>query len=215
MGKSLTMREAEKAFRAFQRRIPVVAREQINLTLVIAQRLAITKYMQGLGNSDPFGRNPPQPPNPPPGPLGIRSGTTRRAVGISRAKVVNGKWAAALTLDKDRAPGIAAHEFGARTKAHIIRPRAVQFLRWRGTGPSNRGSRGSYRVTKAGITPGGRIKAGKYGGFDIFARVVHHPGSRIPPRPFATPALRDAVADLGARVERELSKPVAEWPGPA
>jgi len=62
----------------------------------------------------------------------------------------------------------AAHELGAQTRPHDIRPRNKRALYWEGA---------AHPV-----------------------RIVHHPGSRIPERPFIRPALALAVDDFEARI---------------
>ncbi len=59
-------------------------------------------------------------------------------------------------------PYARIHEFGGTTKPHEIRPRVREAL------------------------------AFKIGGKQVFAKVVHHPGSRIPARPYLRPALEDS-----------------------
>lgn len=56
-------------------------------------------------------------------------------------------------------PYARIHEFGGRTKAHDIRPRVADALHFMA------------------------------GGKEVFAKVVHHPGSNIPARPYLRPAL--------------------------
>ena len=65
----------------------------------------------------------------------------------------------------------AAHELGAVTRPHDIRPRNKKALYWEGA---------AHPV-----------------------KVVHHPGSRIPARPFIQPALALAIADFEARIMGE------------
>lgn len=74
----------------------------------------------------------------------------------------------------------AIHEFGGRTMAHEIRPRgmALRFLSPGFIGPVKMTSKGKIsKSARSGVT---------------FARVVHHPGSTVPARPYMRPALEDS-----------------------
>lgn len=73
-------------------------------------------------------------------------------------------------------PYSAIHEYGGVTSAHTIRPLRGSVLAWQG--PS--GPR--------------------------FARVVNHPGSRIPPRPRLRPALEDMLPLLHEDLRTEYSR---------
>lgn len=63
-------------------------------------------------------------------------------------------------------PYARIHEFGGVTRPHVIRPRTAGALSW--------------------VGPRGRV----------FARVVNHPGSRIPARPARQPAIEAATPAL-------------------
>jgi phage gpG-like protein len=91
-------------------------------------------------------------------------------------------------------------EFGGTTKPHEIRPRNARALLF--------GARGFIGPQQDLKTQGGRYAAGKKGrlsravgaGEMQFARVVHHPGSRIPSRSF----LRAALSTLGPEIKAGL-----------
>jgi phage gpG-like protein len=74
-------------------------------------------------------------------------------------------------------PYAAIHEFGGTTKPHDIRPKGK---------------------TALAFTDG-------YGG-TIFARVVHHPGSKMPERSY----MRSTLADWSDRITRTLAKAVSD-----
>jgi phage gpG-like protein len=76
-------------------------------------------------------------------------------------------------------PYAAIHEFGGQTKPHIIRPKNRKLLAW-----FNQGG----RIYKNGKNPG---QGERLADPMIYAREVHHPGSRIPARPYMRPALAD------------------------
>jgi hypothetical protein len=75
-------------------------------TRTIALRSAVTDFMQGLGT----GKNA-QPPNPPPGPLGIRTGNLRRDVQAVPATGGGTQFVVALSAGAN-VPYAAIHEFG-------------------------------------------------------------------------------------------------------
>lgn len=97
----------------------------------------------------------------------------------------------------------AIHEFGGKTRPHIIRPRFKKALAWSGSsgqystlsqmrtnrvGSGEGASRGQFMTMR-------RIKTNKV---KIFAKEVHHPGSNIPARPYMRPALlknREKIAE--------------------
>lgn len=68
----------------------------------------------------------------------------------------------------------AIQEFGGQTRPHIIRPRYKKFLRFAS-------SSGQFMTIK-----GRRLKTNT---IYAFAKEVHHPGSKIPARPYLRPAL--------------------------
>jgi hypothetical protein len=96
---------------------PTVGRALDRGMKTLALRSAITDFMEGLGS----GKNA-QPPNPPPGPLGIRSGNLRRDVRAIPAEQTGDGWTAALAAGFS-VPYAAIHEFGGDAgrghKAHI------------------------------------------------------------------------------------------------
>lgn len=77
-------------------------------------------------------------------------------------------------------PYAAIHEFGGTTGAHDIRARKAQAL------------------------------AFMLGGKQVFARQVHHPGSRIPERSF----LRSALDEMKPQILAEMRQAVLEGGGP-
>lgn len=68
-------------------------------------------------------------------------------------------------------PYAAIHEYGGQTKPHDIYPRNVKALHWMASG-----------------------------GGDVFAAVVHHPGSKIPKRSY----MRSSLAELRAKLEANI-----------
>ena len=74
---ALTFLQAANALRTFRENLRPTAAAAATKAMKIPLRLALTKYMEGLGR----GKNA-QPPNPAPGPLGIRTGNLRRAASL-------------------------------------------------------------------------------------------------------------------------------------
>lgn len=104
-----------------------------------------------------------------------KTGTTRRTIRLSRVTETS----ATVTVG-----GAGAYlEHG--TKPHIIRPRNGKMLRFPGKGVAT--------------TFGGRVRTGtarKLGNAAyVFARVVHHPGTKA--QPFLIPGARAAINKLG------------------
>lgn len=79
----------------------------------------------------------------------------------------------------------AIHEFGGKTRPHIIRAKNARALAFQGL------SRASGR-------------AGSFSGGTMFARSVHHPGSVIQARPYLRPALKHAAAKLEGYMSKAL-----------
>lgn len=89
-------------------------------------------------------------------------------------------------------------ERGGTTPPHTIVPRRKKMLRW-----VNRGLQGPLLLQKSGKVS--KRNAGMF----IFARVVKHPGSQIPGRPFIGPAITSNTGFIEARwraaIERGLN----------
>lgn len=90
-------------------------------------------------------------------------------------------------------------EFG--TRPHVITPKARKALRWAATAAGRRLSG----------TPRKAAQRGELGGV-VFARIVHHPGTR--PEPFLLPGAKKAVASSGGE-SGILAEIVKEWNGAA
>ena len=164
---ALTLRQAADAFRRYGEQVPVVIASRLDKLTIAAQRLSVTQFMQGLGS----GKNA-RPANPPPGPLGIRSGRLRRAVRRVKAYKEGTSWVAGLYADTNEV-AYAGHETGMRPGAHIIIPVKRKALHWGGDGGP-------------------------------FAKIVRHPGSRIPARPYMRPALEIAAGIHVPLIESDL-----------
>jgi len=179
--------------RKFEKRLDRVVTRAFNIGLRQAARAAtLPPFMVPLGQ----GKNS-RPPNSPPGPIGIRSGTLRRSLGVKKAKKKGSRWIGGIKADLNKAPYARIHELGGKTSAHVIVPKKKSVLRWAGIGPSrNVGKRGKPI----------RKQSFRGGGFDIWAHKVNHPGSKIPARPFLTPARDAAVPNVIALVDDAIQE---------
>lgn len=99
-----------------------------------------------------------------------RTGDMRRSLSV--------RYGRDFALVGVNAPYAAAHQFGARTRPHIIRARS-----------------------KKGLSFYGR------NGEKLVRKVVHHPGSAIPPRPFLGVG-EDHKAEMRRLIVRHLRKAV-------
>jgi len=89
-------------------------------------------------------------------------------------------------------------ERGGMTPAHEIRPRYKKMLRW-----ASRSMQGPLLLQKSGKV------SNRNKGMFVFAKLVKHPGSRIPGRPYLGPAVESNVGFIEARwraaIERGLN----------
>jgi phage gpG-like protein len=142
-----TPERAAEILRGMAAGFPAAVAGIVDTRLRFAHFLAVTKYMQGLGT----GRDA-QPANPPPGPLGIRSGDLRRGVGIMAATITGNKVVGGL---RATGPYAAIHEFGGRVPPHLIVARRARALAWVG-------GTGAVRFAKSVNHPGSTIPARPY-----------------------------------------------------
>ena len=82
-------------------------------------------------------------------------------------------------------PYAAIHEYGGVTRAHDIFPRNARALSWFGKGMAFRPERAGIRTQTGGFSA--KATGQDFDGLS-YAKVVHHPGSRIPARPYMKPA---------------------------
>lgn len=73
-------------------------------------------------------------------------------------------------------PAARIHELGGKTKPHEIRPRRAEALHF------------------------------VIGGKDVFAKVVHHPGSKMPKRPWLAPAVRESEREVNREFRYALQR---------
>jgi hypothetical protein len=114
------------AFAQLEALVDAAIIDGINRAARMAQKTAITKYMQG-GGKDPI----KNPPNPPPGPLKIRTGDLRRAVDIVLAYRVSGDtFMSGLKVDLSAVAYGRIHELGGFAgRGRSVRIPARPYLR--------------------------------------------------------------------------------------
>ena len=118
------------------------------------------------------------------GMVGRRSGWLSNAIGFS---VKRRRWGTRIEVGvRGDIPYAAIHEFGRKTKPHIIRPKRHRLLRWQAdaSGPAPLAEASAGLLRRRNIQRGAR-----QAGSESFAPIVHHPGSRVPARPFLGPGL--------------------------
>jgi hypothetical protein len=86
-------------------------------------------------------------------------------------------------------------ELGGTTRPHEIRPRRKLALRW---------ASGKF-IGPIRLTKGGKISRRQGGGL-VFSRLVHHPGSRIPSRPYVRPAVEQNLGFIQSRWEAGVAR---------
>ena len=116
-----------------------------------------------------------------------KTGTTARTIRITALT------AETVTVSVGGAGAFLEHG----TRPHLIRPRKARSLRFPRSGVA--------------VTLGGRVRTGTVRRLGnaayIFARLVHHPGTR--PQPFLVPGAKAAIAKVG------LGEIISNWNGAA
>jgi phage gpG-like protein len=199
----LTPEQASAAMRVFDRNIPAFVKAGFETGLNYAGKLAVQKYQVGSsgGSRDPF----IDPPNRPPGPLKIRSGRLRRSTKPTKVKKKGDIYIGGLQAS---APYAAIHEFGGRTKPHVIMAKGASVTSSR-SGGSVATTRSRGRKTRKVLRFRANVASGRSGGVNVggafvFTPIVFHPGSNIPARPYLKPALEDATPMIEAEITRAL-----------
>lgn len=116
-----SIKEAARAMAAFKKGIPTAVLRGLRKGMPIAVRYAKTRYMERKDNRHPF--KVYDPPNPAPGPLGIRQGNLARSVRLGAMRYTGKKLTAYLEAGGPDVPYAKVHEFGA-----VIRAKNGPFL---------------------------------------------------------------------------------------
>ena len=118
--------------------------------------------------------------------LQVRTGTLRRSIS-SRTDEIPGGVRGVISASAKYA---RIHELGGQTRPHEIRPKNAKALHF--------------------YLGGGHTG---YGTEEVFARVVHHPGSKIPERSYLRRALRENAERIRAEI-RAAVRSAAAFGGP-
>jgi hypothetical protein len=110
-----TPKQAAAALQAFKQGIPIAVIRGLRKGMPVALRLAKTKYMDRKDNRHPIGSF--DPPNPPPGPLGIRQGNLVRTLRIGGMRWSGKKVTATLEAGNNDVRYAGIHEYGGEIMA--------------------------------------------------------------------------------------------------
>jgi phage gpG-like protein len=116
--------------------------------------------------------------------LNVRTGTLRRSINLKVETPAEGEVVGSVGTNLVYA---RIHELGGQTKPHVITPRAGKVLCF----------------TRAGRA------ASKSEGNLAFARIVNHPGSKIPARPFLKPALIERTPEIREGLAQAIKRALA------
>lgn len=116
--------------------------------------------------------------------LNVRSGALRRSIQGETLDLTSEIIGRVFSTGDVKYAGI--HEHGGKTRPHIIMPRNASVLAFAGAQRSF-----SFMGPRAGI---------------IFAKVVHHPGSKMPERSF----MRSSMAEMRQEIINSLTQGVME-----
>lgn len=132
--------------------------------------------------------------------LNVRTGTLRRSINFRMETPAEGEFVGAVGTNLAYA---RIHELGGQTKPHVIAPRAAKFLVWAGIGVFGKGE----KTATGRLTAKGHAAQGAAGNL-TFARVVNHPGSKIPARPFLKPALVERTPEIREALARAINRAI-------
>lgn len=105
---AVSPQQAARALRSFRSGMPIAVLRGLRKGMPIARKLAITKYMERKDNrGSTF-----DPPNPPPGPLGIRQGNLVRTVRIGDMRFTGKRIIASLAAGSESVLYAGIHERG-------------------------------------------------------------------------------------------------------
>lgn len=155
------IRDLIERLKNFEAGRTAVIQSGLSMGLNKALRDASTEFMRpaASGTSNPFSANVQRlgetdfdPPNPPPGPLKIRSGELRRSLYKFVKMGSGGRIRGGIGA---KSPYAAIHELGGTTSPHVIRPVNAKMLRFMG-------SDGNLRFASMVNHPGSSIPARPY-----------------------------------------------------
>jgi phage gpG-like protein len=97
------------------------------------------------------------------------------------------------------------NEFGGKTPPHDIYPRNAQALAWPGQGVNA----SAFMKKGGGFTKRGGVSLGQSGSL-VFAKVVHHPGSKIPARSYLRSSLKELEPQIMARFKNAVAEVISK-----
>jgi phage gpG-like protein len=169
---AVTARIGAQALRAFTKALPAAVLRGLRKGMPIAVKYAKLRYMERKDNRHPKTWDPP---NPPPGPLGIRQGNLARTVRVGEMRYTGKKVIASIVAGSPAVKYAAVHEYGfSRAKPPAL--------------PDD----GAESATDAQMADEVDASAATSG------RIV------TPARPYLRPAMRDAEPEIIAAVQNEL-----------
>jgi phage gpG-like protein len=122
-----TPRQAREALLAFKKGVPIAVLRGLRKGMPIAVRIATRNYMERKDNRHPFQSN--DPPNFPPGPLGIRQGNLVRTVKVGDLRFTGSKVIASIKAGNADVRYAGIHEFGgeilAKNGPYLVFPMAA------------------------------------------------------------------------------------------
>lgn len=121
-----------------------------------------------------------------------RSGRLSRSIHANPVEISAGAMSVQVGTNVEYA---RIHELGGQTKPHLIKARG-RSLRW---------------VDSGGFTFS--AKTGKVTDGFIYRKEVHHPGSKIPARPYLRPALEEKRQAIVERINQAVHQAVVEMGG--
>jgi hypothetical protein len=205
---TMTPDEAARVFKALWGAVMLQLRDTVNEGLRYAQKLAVSKYMQGGGAGATMpgldaGKFPAryQPANPPPGPLKIRAGDLRRTIDTIKARISgSNEVTGGLKGGSSKVRYMAAHEFGVTIQIPEIVARPGHALAWPTT--LVQGGKSGFGHEK---TVGSGAGKATFGDYVVVQRVRAHKVT-IPARPVLHPAMAEAMPVIQQAVQADLLK---------
>lgn len=110
-----TVQQAARAMKAFRAGVPLAVLRGLRKGMPLAVRLIQKEFMERKDNRHPIEAF--DPPNPPPGPLGIRQGNLVRTVKVGPMRFTGRRVIASIRAGDDEVRYAAIHEYGGEILA--------------------------------------------------------------------------------------------------
>jgi len=112
---AVSPRQAAEALRRFRQALPAAILRGLRRGLPLIVKTAKTEFMERKDNRHPLKSY--DPPNPPPGPLGIRQGNLVRTLRVGDMRFTGRKIIGTIEAGSPDVPYARVHEFGATIRA--------------------------------------------------------------------------------------------------